>query len=178
MNRRMFLNSTIGLAATGFALRADTDAGATPIVATTNGRLRGRIADGLHIFKGVPYGAPTGGSNRFMPPQPPESWTGVRDAFEYGHHAPQSHRQRGVKQLEYFGILRAPSTVTPSEDCLYLNVWTKSVNDGAKRPVMAWTHGGAHDPGTGASLAYDGAGVPKHPDAAAVTLSHPLNIPG
>ncbi len=178
MNRRMFLNSTIGLAATGFALRADTDAGATPIVATTNGRLRGRIADGLHIFKGVPYGAPTGGSNRFMPPQPPESWTGVRDAFEYGHYAPQSHRQRGVKQLEYFGILRAPSTVTPSEDCLYLNVWTKSVNDGAKRPVMVWIHGGGYDQGSGGSLGYDGAGLAKHQDVVTVTLNHRLNVLG
>ena len=100
LNRRSFLSGAIllpGLAARAFAA---TDGGSTPVVTTRSGKLRGRIIDGVHTFKGIPYGAPTGGANRFMPPQPPEPWTGIRDVFEYGHFAPQSNRARGVKQLD------------------------------------------------------------------------------
>src|SRR5207302_165901 len=60
-----------------------------PIVEIALGKLRGNTADGIHAFKGVPYGAPTGGANRFMPPRPPEKWAGVRDAVAYSGHAPQ-----------------------------------------------------------------------------------------
>ena len=178
MNRRTFLNNTIGLAAAGYTVRAATDTGTTSVVTTASGKVRGRVVDGVYTFKGIPYGAPTGGANRFLPPQPAESWTGVRDAFEYGHYAPQSHRQRGVKQLEYFGILRAPSSVTPSEDCLYLNVWSKGVNDGSKRPVMVWIHGGGYDQGSGGSQGYDGAGLAKHQDVVMVSVNHRLNVLG
>src|SRR5258708_21292016 len=140
LNRRSFLSGAMLVAGLATRVFAATDGGSTPVVNTRRGKLRGRIIDGVHTFKGIPYGAPTGGANRFMPPQPPEPWTGIRDAFEYAHHAPQSNRARGVKQLEYFGILHPASTLGPSEDCLYLNVWTKGVNDGPTRPVIACIH--------------------------------------
>ena len=93
---------------------------------TTNaGKIRGRLVDGVNAFKGIPYGAPTGGANRFMPPKPPEAWTGVRDTFEFGHYAPQSNRPRGEKQRQFFRILGATKAGDSSEDCLYLNVWTR-----------------------------------------------------
>src|SRR5579863_1681936 len=54
-----------------------------PIVETATGRVRGAVIEGVAAFKTIPYGAPTSGTNRFMPPKPPVSWTGVRDTFDY-----------------------------------------------------------------------------------------------
>jgi para-nitrobenzyl esterase len=181
LDRRSFLN-TAAFAGAGLLLpkwtRAATTDVSTPIVTTNAGKVRGRVVDGAHVFKGIPYGAPTNGANRFMPPKPPEPWTGVREAFEYGHYAPQSNRARGEKQLEFFGILLPASTLGPSEDCLNLNVWTKGANDGAKRPVMVWFHGGGYDQGSGGALGYDGAGLAKHQDVVMVSVNHRLNILG
>lgn len=106
-----------------------------PIVETTNGKVRGMLNDGVYTFKGIRYGAPTGGKNRFMPPQKPDSWTGVADAFKFCYSAPQRHPK--VPQTQDFY-----QTGEVSEDCLFLNVWSPGLDDGQKRPVMFWLHGG------------------------------------
>jgi para-nitrobenzyl esterase len=157
---------------------ADTTNGTTATVATRTGNVRGRMIDGVNAFKGIPYGAPTGGRNRFMPPQQPESWTGVRDAFEFGHYAPQSNRPRGEKQRQFFKVLGATKPNDASEDCLYLNVWTRGVNDRRKRAVMVWYHGGGYDQGTGGSIGYDGAALALHQDVVVVSMNHRLNALG
>jgi para-nitrobenzyl esterase len=149
----------------------------TPVEIKT-GKVRGLTVKGVSSFKGIPYGAPTGGANRFMPPKSPQSWTGVRDAFEFGHYAPQSNRPRGEKQRQFFKILGATKAGDSSEDCLYLNVWTRGVNDGRKRPVMVWFHGGGFDQGTGGSIGYGGAGLAQHQDVVVVTVNHRLNVLG
>ena len=95
--RRTFLKQNSLLAAgawasvsTSFAIKgAHAATSAAPIAETNYGKLRGRTSDGIHVFKGIPYGADTSGKNRFMPPQKPASWTGTRDAVEWGHLAPQ-----------------------------------------------------------------------------------------
>src|SRR5262245_21243583 len=102
VNRRVFMCTAAQVAgavtASAFvpkllkASLASSTSGISATVTTRTGKVRGRIVDGVNEFKGIPFGAPTGGANRFMPPQPPQPWTGVRDAFEFGHYAPQSNR--------------------------------------------------------------------------------------
>ena len=188
LNRRVFLSSAAtiagGITASAFVpnlLRtswASSTNGVSTTVTTRTGKVRGRIVDGVNEFKGIPYGAPTGGANRFMPPQSPQPWTGVRDAFEFGHYAPQSNRPRGEKQRQFFRVLGATKPNDASEDCLYLNVWTRGVNDGRKRPVMVWFHGGGYDQGTGGSIGYDGAGLARRQDVVVVSVNHRLNVLG
>jgi len=156
---------------------AETNAPTTKAVTISSGKVRGKTINGVHSFKGVPYGAPTGGERRFLAPLPAQPWTGVRDAFEWGPYSPQSNRQRGAKQLEFFKVLGAPTRNT-SEDCLYLNVWSKGLGDGGKRPVMVWLHGGGYDQGSGGSVGYDGLGLAKHHDVVAVSINHRLNVLG
>ena len=52
----------------------------TVTVTTAGGELRGETQAGIHTFKGIPYGAPTGGANRFLPPRKAEPWSGIREA--------------------------------------------------------------------------------------------------
>lgn len=73
-HRRSFLFSTLG-AGCALAARADQ---LFWTVDTTSGKVQGIGTTGIKEFKGIPYGAPTGGKNRYMPPQKPAAWTGVR----------------------------------------------------------------------------------------------------
>jgi para-nitrobenzyl esterase len=167
-NRRSFFQTIglgfSGLAATAFAkpsfaqspapandepaLRIGDD---VAIVETTYGKVQGYILRGIHYYLGIPYGADTSGANRFMPPQKPKPWTDVFPALWWGNSAPQN----GPNYTSKYGAFRDHWNYDEiSEDCLRINVFTPAINDGKKRPVMFWIHGGGYTNGN--SLEHDG----------------------
>jgi para-nitrobenzyl esterase len=141
-------------------------------VDTTAGKVQGMVNTGIKEFKGVPYGAPTGGRNRFMPPKKPASWTGVRECFAHGQISPQTLPDlRG----EYGMMIEWDQhTGGMGEDVLSLNIWTPGVNDGAQRPVLVSFHGGGWATGSGNAPGFDGAQLAYFGDVVVVTVNHRL----
>ena len=147
----------IGSAQTN-AYAAESD----PVASISTGQLRGGMtANGAAVFKNIPFAQPPIGDLRWREPVPAKSWTGVRDATEFGPMSPQN----GNPQLPH------------SEDCLQLNVWTPTWPMKSSAPVMVWFHGGGNFAGSGVEPLFDGATLARH-GVVLVTTNYRLGVLG
>lgn len=144
----------------------------TAIVKTAYGDIRGFIHDGIYNYKGVQYGR----ADRFEAPRPPESWTGTKTALSDVKVCPIDIPNLLSDEVEF---AQAHHWGFETEDCLRLNVWTPGINDGKKRPVMVWLHGGGYSGGSSVELPfYDGENLARTGDVVVVSVNHRINILG
>ncbi|THH41754.1 carboxylesterase/lipase family protein [Neolewinella litorea] len=140
---------------------------------TESGPVRGYISDGIYTYKGIPYAR----ADRFESPRKPEPWTEVRSSMSWGPVAPLLTPTTAVPdELEF---VFDHDWGYPNEDCLRLNVWTPALDDGKKRPVMFWIHGGGFTAGSSQELpSYHGENLARKGDVVVVSINHRLNILG
>ena len=168
LTRRRLLNWTLGVGAVAAfpaAVQVAKGNGARdPIVHTANGMVRGKAEQGELVFRGLRYAAPPIGNLRFKPPQRLTPWKDVADASQFGAAAVQTPQQPDM-----------PPDEKHSEDCLFLNVWTTSLQ--GKRPVMVWLHGGAFSMGAAGRPTYFGDHFARD-GIVLVSVNHRLNVFG
>jgi para-nitrobenzyl esterase len=143
------------------------------IAQTESGKVRGYIHEGTFVYKGIPYAR----AERFMPPEKPDAWEGIRSSMAWGPTCPMmsppnvtSDEGEFLFQHDwgYFG-----------EDCLRLNIWTPAIDDGKKRPVLIWIHGGGYTFGSSQELpCYDGKNLTEKGNIVYVSVNHRLNVLG
>lgn len=178
ISRRSFLkkSATIGVAAIagtiipwpGITALAD----GFPIINTSYGKIRGMNVAGIKTFLGIRYGQSTAGANRFMPPVKPQKWNGVDEAFGYGPVSPQKPGDPTdpyTQSTDWDAHVKAGL----SEDCLRLNVWTPALDDGGKRPVFFYIHGGGFTSGSG-GYPFNGDPMARLGNAVVITVNHRL----
>lgn len=136
-----------------------------PVADTSYGKLQGTESNGIHIWRGIPFAAPPVGGLRFRAPQPPEPWSSVREAKEFG---PVSHQPPSTGNTRF-------GSVSPeySEDCLYLNVWSPA-EAGEALPVMVWIHGGTFVTGAGSQPMFEGSEMARTGRVVVVTVNYRL----
>ena len=118
------------------------------------------------MYKDIPFAAPPVGDLRWRAPQPPAHWEGVRKADQFSPLCMQQTRGPA-----------AASGPAPSEDCLYLNIWTSAKAPGERRPVIVWTYGGGFTGGAGSLAMYNGEALAKK-GAVVVTYNYRLGVFG
>jgi para-nitrobenzyl esterase len=196
LNRRAVMQAATALAAVTAPAAAVTAASAEPqappappalgggqptaqLFWTTNtvtGKVMGMANGKVKEFKGIPYGAPTGGANRYMPPKKAKAWTGVKECFAYTSISPQT---LSVLGSEYGMLIQWDRHVGGmGEDVLTVNIWTPTVDRGAKKAVMVSFHGGGWATGSGNAPGFDGAQLANAHDVVVVTVNHRLNTFG
>lgn len=130
-----------------FADTPETESINTPTISLLNqGQIQGVFDNGLAVFKGIPYALPPIGSYRWLPPQPAQTWHGIKKTIQFSSICSQKPNNWDTD----------PAYKNISEDCLYLNIWVpRAYFDHPKAqhlyPVMVWLHGGGFVSG-GSSL--------------------------
>ncbi|XP_072502323.1 cocaine esterase-like [Notamacropus eugenii] len=147
---------------------------------TESGQIQGTqisvkgIDKGVHVFLGIPFAKPPVGALRFSPPQPPDSWSNVRDATA---HPPMC--LQNVTLLERMAAVMKVNmlTLASSEDCLYLSIYVPNhAKEGARLPVMVWIHGGAL--AFGSASIFDGSILSASQNVVVVTIQYRLGVLG
>ncbi|XP_013181547.1 PREDICTED: esterase B1-like isoform X1 [Papilio xuthus] len=138
------------------------------IVKIDQGDLRGVLCKNGNVeycaFNGIPYAQPPIGPLRFKAPEPPRPWTGIRDASQHGPVCPQYNERMDCIEVG-------------SEDCLYINVYSKSLTPLQPLPVLVWIHGGGFYTGSGNSDFYGPEFFMEH-DVVLVTFNYRLEVLG
>ena len=147
------------------------------VVDTSGGKVRGYVRNGIRVFKGIPYADNAGGANRFMAPMKPKPWSGVFPALGWG---PVCHQGANSQwYMPEFKFMLEWDNGMYGENCLCLNVWTPSIRDNRKRPVMVWLHGGGFSGGSAQEFpSYDGESSARRGDVVMVSVNHRLNLFG
>src|SRR3954452_23699527 len=172
MNRRAMIGRSLSTVA-ALSLPSPAlarHASGTIEAATRYGKVRGKREEGIVKFLGVPYAAPPLGELRFKAPKRLTPWSGVRDAVEF----PNPAFQAPGPEMGPNGNGRMPA---PSEDCLYLNIWTPAA-DRKRRPVMFYNHGGGYMIGSGSATGQDGTHLAQLYDVVVVESNHRLGLLG
>lgn len=144
------------------------------IIKTDAGQVSGvRSADDkIMAYKGIPFAAPPVGNLRWKAPQPVKPWTGVRKCIAFGPSPMQGKPAPFYVWTSEFLIPASPI----SEDCLYLNVWTKG-KAGGKKPVLVWIYGGGFTSGGSAVPIYDGEALARK-DVVFVSINYRIGVFG
>lgn len=197
-NRRRFI-STMGAGATGMAFGTAGISAPSAVSAaskrkeedgpilfigddialadTQHGKVKGYILRDIYHFLGIPYGADTSGVNRFMPPRKPEPWDDVYQTIWWGDSAPQIMEKKYANIFN--GFLTHVNFSDLSEDCLRINVFTPAIDDGKKRPVLIYLHGGGFTAGNGIEQdGYNGENLARFGDVVVCSLNHRLGPMG
>lgn len=169
----ILLVTVIGLGIAGYMMMRDfmsqqqlggSEASDVTIVETDKGMIRGSLEGDIYQYLGVQYAQAT---ERFTPAQEVEAWDGVRDATEVGPMSPQS------AMLGMQG-----SQEGTDNNCQTINIWTPGINDGGKRAVMVWLHGGGFSSGSANSGEYNGANLSRSGDVVVVGVNSRLGASG
>jgi para-nitrobenzyl esterase len=124
--KRAFLIAIFVLLAGGFCI-----AQAPLPVRVEGGLVQGAVEDGMAVYRGIPFAAPPVGDLRWRAPQPAEKWDGVKETVKFAPACIQ-------------GMMMGPGGggPAPSEDCLYLNIWSPAKSPRDRVPVFVWIYGG------------------------------------
>lgn len=145
---------------------SETEETAEGIVQTAAGAVQGTNEDGIYRYLGIPYAQV---SERFVAAEEVEPWDGVFVADTYGPMSPQG---------SISGVGGEASQDGTDNNCQNLNIWTPGINDGEKRPVMVWLHGGGFSTGSANEEGYDGENLSRDGDVVVVSVNHRLNVFG